>query len=216
MNVAETRRPMSELERRLRAALADTHLETPRKLVGLDMPDMLSKLFDATLLSNLRPSAVLLPLIRRGDQLSMLLTVRSAGLRNHGGQIAFPGGGRDAGDITAVDNALREAQEEVGLDPAMVEIIGYLDDYPTLSRYRITPVVGIIDAEPQLSIDDGEVAEVFELPFEQLSSRANFERRILTREGINVPFFELQWQQYRIWGATAGMLWDLAGRMEAA
>ncbi|HEY9546229.1 MAG TPA: CoA pyrophosphatase [Solimonas sp.] len=207
---------MSESECRLRAALADTHLETPRKMAGLDMPDLLGKLFDATLLSNLRPSAVLLPLIRRGERLSMLLTVRSASLRNHGGQIAFPGGARDASDITAVDNALREAHEEVGLDPATVEIIGYLDDYPTLSRYRITPVVGIIDVEPQLHIDDGEVAEIFELPFEQLTSRANFERKILTREGINVPFFELQWQQYRIWGATAGMLWDLAGRMENA
>src|SRR3546814_15922612 len=87
MNVAETRSPMSESECRLRAALADTHLETPRKMAGLDMPDLLGKLFDATLLSNLRPSAVLLPLIRRGERLSMLLTVRSASLRNHGGQI---------------------------------------------------------------------------------------------------------------------------------
>src|SRR3546814_2334606 len=72
MNVAETRSPMSESECRLRAALADTHLETPRKMAGLDMPDLLGKLFDATLLSNLRPSAVLLPLIRRGERLSML------------------------------------------------------------------------------------------------------------------------------------------------
>lgn len=216
MNVAETHRPMSELERRLRAALADTHLEAPRKLAGMDMPELLGKMFDAALLSSLRPSAVLLPLIRRGEQLSMLLTVRAANLRNHGGQIAFPGGARDATDITAVDNALREAHEEVGLDPATVEIIGYLDDYPTLSRYRITPVVGIIDTEPQLSVDVGEVAEIFELPFEQLTRRANFGRQIMERGGIEVPVFELHWQQYRIWGATAGMLWDLAGRMEGA
>ncbi|NGY06126.1 CoA pyrophosphatase [Solimonas terrae] len=207
---------MSELERRLRAALADTHLETPRAMVSLGMPEMLGRLFDATLLANLRPSAVLLPLIRRGERLSMLLTVRSAKLRSHGGQIAFPGGARDAADVTAVDNALREAQEEVGLDPATVEIIGYLDDYPTLSRFRITPVVGIVDAEPVLAIDADEVAEVFEVPFEILASRRNFVRKILSRDGINVPFFELQWQQHRVWGATAGMLWDLAGRMESA
>jgi 8-oxo-dGTP pyrophosphatase MutT (NUDIX family) len=216
MNVAESRRPMSESERRLRAALAHTHLETPRTMVSLGMPEMLGKLFDATLLANLRPSAVLLPLIRRGDQLSMLLTVRSAKLRAHGGQIAFPGGARDASDITAVDNALREAREEVGLDPASVEVVGYLDDYPTLSRFRITPVVGIIDTEPELAIDDNEVAEVFELPFEMITSRKHFVRKVLSRDGLIVPFFELQWQQYRVWGATAGMLWDLAGRMEQA
>lgn len=206
----------SELERRLRGALADTSLETPRPLAGLELPGAVDRLFGKALLASLRPAAVLVPVVRRDDALSVLLTVRSAKLRSHGGQIAFPGGARDASDLTAVDNALREAHEEIGLDPARVEIVGYLDDYPTLSRYLITPVVGLVDGPPPLVADDNEVAEIFEVPFDLIARRESFERKMLSREGLNVPFFELHWQQYRVWGATAGMLWDLAGRVERA
>ena len=145
-------------------------------------------------------------LIRRGDALSMLFTVRAQHLRSHRGQISFPGGGRDEGDRDAVDNALREAQEEVGIDPARVEVIGYLDDYPTLTRYLVTPVVGLIEGEPELEIDENEVAEVFEAPLSFLLDPASFERKLLSRDGLNVPFFELNYGSYRIWGATASML----------
>lgn len=214
MDIAETRPPCGELEQRLRAALAGTHLETPRAIARLGLPPAIEKLFGKKA-ANLRPAAVLLPIIRHADRLSMLLTVRSASLRSHSGQIAFPGGGRDAGDITAVDNALREAHEEIGLDPAAVEIIGYLDDYPTISKYLVTPVVGIIDGAPQLSPHDAEVAEIFEIPMELIANHERFERKILTRDGLNVPFFELNWRHHRVWGATAGMLWDLAGRIAA-
>ncbi|WP_020648333.1 CoA pyrophosphatase [Solimonas variicoloris] len=214
MNAPEPNRPVSaaELERRLRAALADTHLETPRPIATLEMP-LLDKLMPAAMRASLRPAAVLVPMIRRGSELHVLLTVRAPNLRAHGGQIAFPGGAKDASDITAVDNALREAQEEVGLDPASVEIVGYLDDFPTLSRFLVTPVVGIVDPEPMLSLQQDEVAEVFDVPFSVLAEPANFERKLFERAGFEVPIYEVNWQGRRIWGATAGMLWDLAGRM---
>ncbi|MGH8445475.1 MAG: CoA pyrophosphatase [Solimonas sp.] len=215
MNAAEPLPSNAELERRLRAVLAGSSLQTPRPLANLELPPPVDKILAATMRAGLRPAAVLMPLIRRGDALSMLLTVRSTKLRSHGGQIAFPGGAKDASDITAADNALREAQEEVGLDPHAVEIIGYLRDHPTLSRFIVTPVVGIIDNEPDLRIDDNEVAEVFEVPFSFIARRENFERKLLSRDGFNVPFYELNWQQHRIWGATAGMLWELAGYMKA-
>ena len=216
MNAAEPLPSTTDLERRLRASLADTSLETPRPMVSFELGSGVDKALGNLLRAGLRPAAVLVPIIRRGDELSMLLTVRSPNLRAHSGQIAFPGGAKDASDITAVDNALREAQEEVGLDPHSVEVIGYLEDYPTLSRFLITPVVGIVDGDPDLRIDAGEVAETFEVPFPFVASRGNFERKLLSRDGlVNVPFYELNWQQYRIWGATAGMLWGLAGRIGA-
>ncbi|MFA5940290.1 MAG: CoA pyrophosphatase [Sinimarinibacterium sp.] len=203
----------TDIERRLRGALASTGLQTPRPMSGLELPFKLDKLITPAILNSLRPAAVLAPVIRRGEELSMLFTVRAQHLRSHRGQISFPGGGRDDSDRDAVENALREAQEEVGLNPARVEVIGYLDDYPTLTRYLVTPVVGLIDGEPELQIDANEVAEVFEAPLSFLLDPASYERKLLSRDGLNVPFFELNWEQHRIWGATAGMLWNLAQKV---
>ncbi len=204
---------MTDVERRLRRGLADTHLDLPRPISDLELPLKLDKLLAPRLLAGMRPAAVLAPVIRRGSDLSMLFTVRATALRAHGGQISFPGGRRDEGDDGAVGNALREAQEEIGLDPEQVEVLGYLDDYPTLTGFLVTPVVGIIDGEPALQADAGEVAEIFEAPLDFVLDPRSFERRILSRDGINVPFFELNWQQYRIWGATAGMLWNLSQKV---
>ncbi|MFP5306995.1 MAG: CoA pyrophosphatase [Gammaproteobacteria bacterium] len=206
---------MTDLERRLRRALAATRLDAPRPMSALELPLKLDKLVAHTLAGNLRPAAVLAPVIRRGAELSMLFTVRASHLRSHSGQISFPGGGRDDGDGDAVDTALREAQEEIGLPPARVEVIGYLDDYPTLSRYRITPVVGIVHGAPELAVDDNEVAGVFEAPLAFVLDPASFERRWMSRDGLNLPFFELNWGAHRIWGATAGMLWNLAQKVSA-
>ncbi len=205
--------PMTDLERRLRHALAGTRPDAPRPLTDLELPLKLDRLLLPHMLSGLRAAAVLAPVIRRHDALSMLLTVRAEHLRSHRGQISFPGGGRDAQDCGPVDNALREAHEEIGLPPERVEVIGYLDDYPTLTRYLVTPVVGVIDGELELRVDDNEVADVFEVPLDFVLDPANFERRVLSRDGINVPFFELNWQGHRIWGATAGMLWNLAQKV---
>jgi 8-oxo-dGTP pyrophosphatase MutT (NUDIX family) len=205
---------MTDLEQRLRRALAQTRLETPRPLIDLELPFGLDRLIKPAMFANLRQAAVLAPVLRRGDELSMMFTVRSQLLRSHKGQISFPGGGRDAEDRDAVDNALREAHEEVGLDPGRVEVIGYLDDYPTMTRYIVTPVVGIVEtARMELRIDAAEVADVFEAPLDFVLDPANFKRSTLVRDGIKLPFYELRWQQHRIWGATAGMLWNLARKV---
>lgn len=207
---------MTSLEQRLRRAMASTRLDAPRPMTDLELPLKLERLLPASVIASLRPAAVLAPVMRRGDALSMLFTVRSERLRSHRGQISFPGGGRDEGDSGVVATALREAQEEIGLPPDRVEVLGYLDDYPTLTKYMVTPVVGLIEGEPELRIDENEVAEVFEVPLEVALDPARYERRILTRDGLNVPFFELRWQQHRIWGATAGMLWNLVQKVKQA
>lgn len=214
MNAPQTA-PLTPLELRLRAALAGTHLQAPRPLVMDDLPPNLRQQLPAGTLEQLRPAAVLAPVLRRGAELSLLLTVRASHLRSHSGQIAFPGGGRDAGDADAVANALREAQEEIGLPPQRVEVLGFLDDYPSISRYRVTPVIGLIDGTPPLAIDHGEVAEVFELP---LATALDPQAYVLTHldfQGEPVPMYELHWQQHRIWGLTARMLWNLAQKVSA-
>lgn len=198
------------LEARLRAALSGTSLSTPRPIYTLELPFKLEKLLSPKMLQGLRAAAVLAPVIRRRDSLNLLLTVRADHLRSHKGQISFPGGGRDPEDADAIATALREAYEEIGLAPQRVEVLGYLDDYPTLTKYMVTPVVGVIDGEPDLKVDANEVAEVFEVPLSFVLDPASYERKILSREGLNVPFFELNWKQYRIWGATAGMLWNMS------
>ena len=162
------------------------------------------------------PAAVLVPLIERDDELIVLLTQRATQLKNHAGQISFPGGRRDDTDASIAANALREAQEEVGIDPADVEVLGYLDDYPTISRYLVTPVVGIVREAPQWVPEAREVSEVFEAPLSFVTDLKNFERKAFSREGLNVPFYEVNFGRYRIWGATAGMLHNLANRMARA
>lgn len=205
---------MTDLEQRLRRALAQTQLDAPRPLIDLELPFKLDRLLGSAVIGKLRPAAVLAPVLRRGERLSMMFTVRSAHLRAHSGQISFPGGGRDAGDRDAVDNALREAHEEVGLVPDHVEVLGYLDDYPTMTRYLVTPVVGMVDAAAlALRVDAGEVAEVFEAPLDFVLDPSSFTRSTLVHDGIKLPFYELQWRQHRIWGATAGMLWNLAQKV---
>ena len=205
----------SVLEKRLRAALADTHDTPPRPLSTLELPFKMDKLLTPALLRSLRPAAVLVPIIRRAKEPTVLLTRRADHLRSHKGQISFPGGRRDAGDVSTAANALREAEEEVGLPPANVEVVGYLDDYPTMTRYLVTPVVGVVSGEPVLRPHEGEVAEVFEVPLGFVLDPASFERKVFSRDGLNVPFFELNYGHHRIWGATAGMLWNLSQKVRA-
>jgi len=149
------------------------------------------------------------PVLRREGELRVLFTVRSAKMRSHGGQISFPGGRREPQDASAAAAAIREAQEEVGIAPDAVEVIGYLDDYPTLTGYLVTPVVGMVSGITALQPCAHEVAETFEVPLPFLLEAAHFEKKILSRDGVNVPFFEVNYERYRIWGATAGMLWNL-------
>ncbi|MCC2656207.1 MAG: CoA pyrophosphatase [Panacagrimonas sp.] len=206
---------MAPIEQRLREALSGTDDRAPRPITNLDLP-LGADRWLANFMKGLRPAAVLAPVLRRGDAYSVMLTRRAEHLSSHKGQISFPGGRRDDTDVSVAANALREAQEEVGLDPARVEVLGYLDDYPVVSRYLVTPVVGLIDGDFTAQADPSEVAEVFELPLELALDRKAYARKSLTRDGLVVPYYELNWQNYRVWGATAGMLWNLCERVNAA
>jgi len=159
-------------------------------------------------------AAVLVPIVDRGEA-SLVFAQRTEHVGQHKGQISFPGGRVDPGDADDLAAALREAHEEVGLDPGSVEVLGFLDDYPTVTRYLVTPVVGMVEDLAEVKPCAREVAEIFEVPLEFVIAPANFERKFFTRDGINVPFFELNWRNYRIWGATAGMLWNLSHRVTA-
>jgi 8-oxo-dGTP pyrophosphatase MutT (NUDIX family) len=201
------------LERRLRDALAGTSEAPPRPLTPIELPLKLDQILLPALLKGLRPASVLVPVIRRPEGLHVLFTRRSEALRSHKGQISFPGGRREPADASAAAAALREAHEEVGIPAEAVEVVGYLDDYPTLTRYLVTPVVGLVQDVPEIRPCAREVAEVFEVPLPYVLGVGNFERRVLSRDGLNVPFFELNFGGHRIWGATAGMLWNLAQKV---
>jgi 8-oxo-dGTP pyrophosphatase MutT (NUDIX family) len=206
------------LERALRAALRDTTDAEPRPLTLLELPvpAAVERLLTPALLRSLKPAAVLVPVLRDPAGPRVLLTRRADHLRKHSGQISFPGGRRDPEDRDTAANALREAQEEVGMRTDEVEVIGYLDDYPTITGYRVTPVVGVVTRPQTWRLDPGEVAGIFEAPLAYVLDEQNYERKAFTRDGINVPFFELNYRDgerlHRIWGATAGMLWNLCQR----
>ncbi len=204
---------MIETEQRLRSALEGTHENEPRPLAKLDLPLGAERLLPKDFLDNLRRAAVLAPVICRKSGHSVILTRRAEHLTSHKGQISFPGGGRDAEDFDAAANALREADEEIGLPPDRVEVIGYLDDYPTISNYRVTPVIGIIEGPFDPRPDPSEVAEVFEVPLSLVLDPKAYKRKSLSRDGLIIPYHELNWKNYRVWGATAGMLWDLCCRV---
>ena len=182
-------------------------------------PDLLSDRLH--LAASSRPAAVLMPIVQHARGTTMLLTRRTAQLKRHSGQVAFPGGRRDEGDASPVSTALREAQEEVGLDPARVEIIGQMPDYITGTGFCVTPVVGLIEPGFALSPDPDEVADVFEVPLEFLMNPRHHERRrILSDEGER-DFFAMPWRSpqtdvdYFIWGATAAMLRNLYRMLSA-
>jgi 8-oxo-dGTP pyrophosphatase MutT (NUDIX family) len=156
--------------------------------------------------NNLVPAAVLIPLIYREHSLSVLLTERSPDLKHHAGQVSFPGGRMDPGDSDVRETALRETHEEVGIHPADVEIVGYLDPNPTVTGYAVTPVVGLIELRRELVIDPYEVKSAFEVPLPFLLDEANQESSEREFAGVTVPISEFNYGEYRIWGATASML----------
>lgn len=165
-------------------------------------------------MDGLQPAAVLILLVEREQQLQVLLTQRADQLRRHAGQIAFPGGRRDA-EETPWDAALREAQEEVGLDPGLVRLAGLSTPYRTLTGYHITPVVGFARGPLDLTLNPDEVASAFEVPFAFLMDPANHERRHRDQPpGPPRWHYAMTWRERVIWGATAGMLRALHERLE--
>jgi len=157
----------------------------------------------------LRQAAVLVPLVTRSAP-SVLLTRRTDHLSSHSGQVAFPGGKVDDGDADAVATALREAEEEIGLPPSQVEILGALPDYLTGSAFRVTPVVALVRPGYTLQINPDEVADAFEVPLSYLMNPAHHRRHGLDWEGrrlewLAMPYDDAGVERY-IWGATAAML----------
>lgn len=156
------------------------------------------------------PAAVLVPLVDRPDGLTVLLTQRTAHLNDHAGQVSFPGGRVEPNDPDHHATALREAEEEVGLPPDRVEIIGTLDPYIVRSGYRVTPVVGFVNPPFDLRPDPFEVAEIFEVPLSFVLDTGNHETGSRTHEGEERTFYVLPYENWYIWGATAGMLVNLS------
>ncbi len=155
------------------------------------------------------PAAVLVPLLDHGDRITVLLTQRAADLRAHAGQISFPGGRIDPDDAHPEAAALREAEEEVGLPPASVELVGRLDTYEVRTGFEITPVVGFVEPGFELVCELGEVADVFEVPLSFILDPANHERQSQVFQGKRRYFYVLPFEDRYIWGATAGMLVNL-------
>lgn len=160
----------------------------------------------ADVLATARAAAVLIGLVERGDGLHVLLTQRTSTLRDHAGQIAFPGGKIDAGDASPAAAALREAEEEVGLAAGAVTVLGYLDPYLTRTGFRIIPVIARITPPLALALNPAEVVDAFEVPFAFLMNEANHQLKQREWKGSPRHFYAIQYRERSIWGITAGIL----------
>jgi NTP pyrophosphohydrolases including oxidative damage repair enzymes len=157
----------------------------------------------------LKPAAVLVPIIDRPRQLSVLFTQRTAHLAHHAGQVSFPGGHIEADDGGPAETALRETEEEVGIDRRHVRLIGHLDTYVTRTGFIVVPVVGIVTPPFTVRPDPHEVAEVFEVPLTFLLDPDNHHRCTASFEGVERHFYAMPYGRHFIWGATAGMVVNL-------
>lgn len=160
------------------------------------------------------PAAVLVPLVARAQEPSVLLTRRTDHLHHHPGQISFPGGRREERDSNLVDTALRETEEEIGLDRSHVELLGALPDYYTGTGFCVTPVVGFVRPPFELQLDSFEVAEAFEVPLTHFLDPSNHQRHSLILEGHRREFYAMPYQRHFIWGATAGIIMSLYRMMK--
>lgn len=163
----------------------------------------------------LRPAAVLVPVVERDDP-TLLFTRRTEHMPTHAGQISFPGGRYHAEDASLTDTALREVEEEIGIARDRVEIAGFLDPHETLnSGFMILPVVGFLRADYTLALNEGEVAEAFEVPLSFLIDPKNHELKTVERFGAVRQFHAIHFNQHIIWGATAAMIVNLSERLRA-
>jgi 8-oxo-dGTP pyrophosphatase MutT (NUDIX family) len=163
---------------------------------------------------SLMPAAVLVPLVERPEGYTVLLTQRTAHLEHHAGQISFPGGRAEVEDATPIDTALREAEEEIGLQRRhVVEIAGFLDLYQTVTGFLVTPVVGFVTPPFELTLDAFEVAEAFEVPLAFILDANNHERRSMLYKGQQRQYYVIPYENRFIWGATAAMLVSFARRL---
>ena len=204
---------------RVRARLS---LEVPPALADPTAPgvrrgdlDLDPALWERAGVSATKPAAVLVPIIARSEPM-VLLTLRTAELASHAGQVAFPGGKIDPTDESPVAAALREATEEIGLAPVLIEPIGYLDLYLTFSGFRILPTVARVKPDFTLTLNPWEVTETFEVPLDFLMTPANHQRKTRDWKGIARDYYAMQFENHYIWGITAGILRNLYERVYGA
>jgi 8-oxo-dGTP pyrophosphatase MutT (NUDIX family) len=163
-------------------------------------------------LATARQAAVLIPAIAR-DTVTLLLTRRTDHLPAHAGQIAFPGGKAEPDDADPLATALREAHEEIGLDPSLVVPLGSLDPYLTGTGFTVTPVIGLVDPGLTLTLDHNEVADTFEVPLPFMMDPGNYQRHTRTIGGVERHFYAVPFGDRFIWGATAGILRNMHQRL---
>jgi 8-oxo-dGTP pyrophosphatase MutT (NUDIX family) len=196
-----TSHPATDLAERLRVALSSPAVDPP---VEGDLPELRAQ---AAV-----PAAVLIA-ITDGAEPGVILTVRREHMRTHAGQIAFPGGRIDIGE-DPIAAALREAHEELLLNPTSVEIVGTLDQYRTVTGYVVTPVIGVIAPDPPLTPHEHEVGEWFESPLHALLNPARQQRQTALFGGRERHYYEILWNGRRIWGATAAIIVNLSRRLQ--
>ncbi len=189
----------------LRAALESGRHNSP-ELIGGDVLD------EEVLPHGTTPAAVLVAVVDRPAP-TVILTLRPETMRKHPGQVSFPGGRIDPGDAGPIDAALREAEEEIGLARARVEIIGVADPYLTITGFEVTPVLGIVPPDLPLTPHPDEVAAVFEAPLHHIFDPAHQHVRTAMFRGRERTYYEIDWHEQRIWGATAAMIVNLSRRL---
>ncbi|NVK21113.1 MAG: CoA pyrophosphatase [Kangiellaceae bacterium] len=164
--------------------------------------------------TQLRPSAVLVPIIEREQGLQLLLTQRTEHLKHHAGQISFPGGRMDDSDKDLIHTALRETEEEVGIEEPLIQVMGKLPLQPTVSGFMIQPVVATIANHYEMTLSADEVADAFEVPLDFVCDEANHNHYFKEYQGRQYPIYSIPYQNRNIWGATASIIVQFANLLK--